>query len=49
MRRYVEQFSRVEKEDKQMEFFDKNNFDNEMQIVKDILEEKGYVLESDLF
>ena len=43
----MEQFLRVEKEDKLMEFFDKNNFDNEMQIVKDILEEKGYVLESD--
>ena len=47
MRRYVEQFLRVEREDKLMEFFNKNNFDNEMQIVKDILEEKGYVLESD--
>lgn len=30
-----------------MTYFNKDNFDNEMQIVKRILEEKGYVLESD--
>lgn len=50
MKCHVELFLLVEREDRRaklMDFFSKKNFENEMQIVKDILEEKGCVLESD--
>ncbi len=47
MKSHAELFLLVEKEDKQVELFNKDNFDNEMRIVKEILEEKGYVLESE--